>query len=49
MIQVADGGLQRAQQVDRHGPRGLLGLIGGDIHAELTDPGFSVFPRDMAR
>jgi hypothetical protein len=31
LVQVADGGMQRAQQVDGDGARGLLAFLGADV------------------
>ena len=48
LVQVADRGVQRAQQVDRDRTRGLL--AGGGVHvaAELADPGLAVALGDVA-
>ncbi len=49
LVEVADGGVQRAEQVDRDGARRLLAGGGVDVAAELADPDLAVALGDVAR
>src|SRR5690242_14692909 len=42
-VEIADGSLQRGQQVDRDRSRGLLSFRGGQIRTEFAGPGLAVF------
>ncbi|MNG17026.1 hypothetical protein D3C84_1009840 [compost metagenome] len=49
LVQVAHGRVQRAEQVDGDGARGLLAFVGADVGAELADPDLAVLLGDVAR
>src|SRR5260370_6948524 len=42
-VEIADGSLQRGQQVDRDGLRGLPSFRDGQIRTEFAGPGLAVF------
>ena len=48
LVEVADGGVQRAEQVDGDGARRLLAGRGGHVAAELADPDLAVALGDVA-
>jgi len=48
VVEVADRGVQGAEQVDGGGARGLFALGGGQLRAELADPGLAIALGDVA-
>src|ERR1700690_339953 len=49
LVEVAHRGMKCAHQIDGHASCGLLPLFGGEIPAQLADPGFAGILSDMTR